>query len=75
MSAPSVQRSDRSGTVRPAPRINRWSPIALARRRALSVAVAEAEAAWLRNDPPSVTHAWRELVAVLNAALGDGADA
>lgn len=65
MSTPTVERSDRSGHRRPGPRLDRWAPVALARRRALAIATSEAEASWHRNDPPSVVKAWRRVVEAL----------
>jgi hypothetical protein len=63
---PAVARSGRVGLFRADPRIPHWAPLELARRRALAVALSEAEAADQRDDPLVIRGLWHQLVAELS---------
>jgi hypothetical protein len=54
-----------------APPVGRWTTGDLARRRSLSVARAELEAAQLRGDPLPVTEAWLLVIDAIEAAERD----
>ena len=66
---PSIARAGLAGIPRPAPRVAPWTALDLARRRSLTRALDEAEAAESRGDPAHLVLGWRAVAAGLERLL------